>query len=193
MRGTGPVEQSFPGLGRGLGLAQCVVGVAVAALTAVAGEGSGTGLAVASAALAYAAVAYLLFVRPAVLARTGGIHLRGEIRDVLVPWGAVDSVEAGPTGLRVVTGDRVLRARGFAGAPPGARTAILESGPHTLRAAEVYCQEVAAALQTAARRHQASAPAGPFQPAETPTEVVRWPLVALPALLILAAVVVAVG
>lgn len=193
MRGMGPVEQSFAGRSRGAGLLQCALGAGVAALAVVTGGASGVSLALALAALAYAAAAYLLFARPAVLARTEGIHLRGEIRDVLVPWGAVDSVEVGHTGLRVIAGDRVLRARGFAGAPPGARTAALETGAQGLRAAEAYCQEVAAALHTAARRHQAAAPAGPFRDADVPREVVRWPLAALPALLAVAAVAVAVA
>jgi hypothetical protein len=189
MRGAGAVEQSFPGRSRVLGLVQTALALAVAVVALVVSGATRGAVVGALLALTYAAVAYAVFARPAVVVGSGGLLLRGEVRDTLVPWRAVDSVEATETGLRVIAGDRAVRARGVAGSPPGlvshAPGARVGGDP----AVEAYCADVAAGVRDAARRHRGSAPIAPFDPGEVPRERTRWDLVALPVVLLLAALV----
>jgi hypothetical protein len=190
MHGVGTVERAFPGLSRALGLVQAALGVGVAALTLVVGGTARGAVVGALLALTYAAVAYTVFARPAVVVGAEGLLLRGEVRDTVVPWRAVDSVEANPTGLRVIAGDRAIRARGFSGSSPG----LVSRTPGTTvggdLAAEVYCADVATEVGEAARRHRAAAPVAPFDPDAAPHERTRWDLVVLPVVLLVAAVLV---
>jgi len=191
MHGAGAVERAFPGRSHTLGLVQAALGVGVAVLTLVAGGAVRGAVVGALLALTYAAVVYTVFARPAVVVGGEGLLLRGEVRDTVVPWRAVDSVEATPTGLRVIAGDRAVRARGFSGSPPG----LVSRTPGTTvggdPAVEVYCADVATKVGEAARRHRTAAPAAPFDPGgAAPRERTRWGLVALPVVLLVAALLV---
>ena len=97
MHGVGAVERAFPGRSRALGLVQVALGVGVAVLTLLAGGIARGAVVGALLALTYAAVTYTLFARPAVVVGGEGLLLRGEVRDTVVPWRAVDSVEANRT------------------------------------------------------------------------------------------------
>lgn len=190
MHGVGAVERAFPGRSRALGLVQVALGVGVAVLTLLAGGIARGAVVGALLALTYAAVTYTLFARPAVVVGGEGLLLRGEVRDTVVPWRAVDSVEATRTGLRVITGDRAVRARGFSGSPPGLVSRAPGSTVADDLAVAVYCADVATEVGDAARRHRAAAPVAPFDPGAAPRERTRWGLVALPVVLLVAALLV---
>ena len=190
MRGAGAVEQSFPGRSRVLGLVQTALALAVAVVALVVSGATRGAVVGALLALTYAAVAYAVFARPAVVVGGEGLLLRGEVRDTVVPWRAVDSVEATRTGLRVITGDRAVRARGFSGAPPGLVSRTPGRTVADDPAVEAYCADVASEVGKSARRHRAAAPAAPFDPRTAPREGTRWGLVALPVVLLVAALLV---
>jgi hypothetical protein len=190
MRGVGTVERVFPGRSRAPGLVQAALGVGVAVVTLVVGGTSRGAVVGALLALTYAAVSYPVFARPAVVVGGEGLLLRGEVRDTVVPWRAVDSVEATRTGLRVITGDRAVPARGFSGSPPGLVSRTPGSTVADDPAVEVYCADVATEVGTSARRHRAAAPVAPFDPGAAPRERTRWDLVVLPFVLLVAALLV---
>jgi hypothetical protein len=190
MHGVGTVERAFPGRSRALGVVQAALGVGVAVVTLGVGGTARGAVVGALLALTYAAVAYTVFARPAVVVGGEGLLLRGEVRDTVVPWRAVDSVEATRTGLRVITGDRAVRARGFSGSPPGLVSRTPGGTVADDPAVEVYCADVAAEVGEAARRHRAAAPVAPFDPGAAPRERTRWGLVALPVVLLVAALLV---
>ena len=66
-------------------------------------------------------VVWLVSLRPVVEAHAGGVVVRNPLRDVAVPWGAVEEIDA-TTSLRVFVRGHVVRAWAMQAAPRRART-----------------------------------------------------------------------
>jgi hypothetical protein len=76
--------------------AWAVIVFVVANLVDIAVQGGGMSSVVATAALLLAAgLAYVVGLRPSIVADETGIVVHNPLRDVIVPWGAVDSITSG--------------------------------------------------------------------------------------------------
>jgi hypothetical protein len=193
----GPATVSFGGTARTLGWAQVGFAAVVALLLVLYGGFGGAIVPLVLAALLYGWLVYLFFVRPAVDLRADGVVLRGEVRDVRVPWSRVRDVEVTRSGLRVVTDVSVHAARGFGdagrpvrGAAPGRAKSPAPSSGTPGRGA--YLDLVAQQVRDAARRSGGTRAAEPAAAGSADVdEEVRWPLLAVAAALAAAVLVTA--
>jgi hypothetical protein len=120
---AGPVVEKFAATsGRWLGWLGIVIGVVVVGSAVV--DHNASSLGTFAFGLAVGVVSWVALVRPRVTLHSAGVLLRNMVRDVYVPFSAIERTHAGQT-LQVRTADKTYHGIGVS---RSARTVLREAG-----------------------------------------------------------------